>query len=280
MKTIFRYLKSYGLIIALCLVLLLGQAISDLSLPNLMSDIVNVGIQQGGIEQTAPEAVSQNGLDLISFFMTDSDRETIRNNYQLIEPDTQAAQDYVTDYPLLETSAVYVLTATDSDTITQTGDIYAKAVYAFMIYMQDYAASQNSSDVTSSYDTSTNSIDIDLSQLYQIIPYLSYKPSSAFDDAIQTAANADEMFTEQVGIAFTGIFYKELGMDTSKIQSSYILNKGLLMVLITLAGAIASIGVGFFSARVAAGVAKRMRHDLFSRVESFSAHESASTLTA
>jgi ATP-binding cassette subfamily B protein len=97
--------------------------------------------------------------------------------------------------------------------------------------------------------------------------------TSAFTDAINKAASTDSMFTKQVGIAFTGIFYKELGIDTSKIQSSYILNKGFEMVLITLAGAAASIGVGFFSARVAAGVAKRMRHDLFRRVESFSSHE-------
>ncbi|MFA0814966.1 MAG: ABC transporter ATP-binding protein [Anaerofustis sp.] len=273
MKTIFRYLKSYGLIVALCLVLLLGQAVSDLSLPNLMSDIVNVGIQQGGITETAPQAISKNGMDLISFFMPDSERETIQSHYKLIEPNSQDSEKYLAEYPLLENNAIYVLSATDQTAIDQTGAIYCKAVYAFMLYMQDYTASQSSSDAASSYDTSTNSIDIDLDQLYQIIPYLNYMPASAFTDAINKAASTDSMFTKQVGIAFTGIFYKELGIDTSKIQSSYILNKGFEMVLITLAGAAASIGVGFFSARVAAGVAKRMRHDLFRRVESFSSHE-------
>ena len=274
LKTIFRYLKSYGLIVGLCLILLLGQAVSDLSLPNLMSDIVNVGIQQGGIEETAPQAISKNGLDLLSYFMTDTDRTAILSDYKLIEPNTSEAKDNIDAYPLLDTQAVYVLTATDKTSVSATGDIYCRAVYAFMLYMQDYAAAQSaSSDNTSSYDMSTNSIDINLDQLYQIIPYLNYMPPSAFQGSIDKAAAADSMFTKQVGIAFTEVFYKELGVNTSKIQSAYIMQKGIVMVLVTLAGAAASIGVGFFSARVAAGVAKRMRHDLFQRVESFSNHE-------
>jgi ATP-binding cassette subfamily B protein len=113
-------LKSYGLIVALCLVLLLGQAVSDLSLPNLMSDIVNVGIQQGGITETAPQAISKNGMDLISFFMPDSERETIQSHYKLIEPNSQDSEKYLAEYPLLENNAIYVLSATDQTAIDQT----------------------------------------------------------------------------------------------------------------------------------------------------------------
>ena len=134
LKTIFRYLKSYGLIVGLCLILLLGQAVSDLSLPNLMSDIVNVGIQQGGIEETAPQAISKNGLDLLSYFMTDTDRTAILSDYKLIEPNTSEAKDNIDAYPLLDTQAVYVLTATDKTSVSATGDIYCRAVYAFMLY--------------------------------------------------------------------------------------------------------------------------------------------------
>ena len=67
MKIIFKYLKPFIAVLILCVALLFGQAMCDLSLPNLMSDIVNVGIQKNGIDEEAPEAISENGLAPVSY---------------------------------------------------------------------------------------------------------------------------------------------------------------------------------------------------------------------
>ena len=74
MSKIFSYLKPYAVWVLACVALLFGQAMCDLSLPNLMSDIVNVGIQQSGIEDTSPEAISEDGMKLMKTFMAESDR--------------------------------------------------------------------------------------------------------------------------------------------------------------------------------------------------------------
>lgn len=269
MKTIFKYLKFYGWLIILCIMLLYGQAMSDLSLPNLMSDIVNVGIQQSGIDVTAPKAISKNGLDLLKFFMTESDKQIINSNYTLIVPDSAQANEIADEYPLVKTEAIYQLNALTAEQENKTGEIFSKAAYAFMNYVKAQPGAQGNESSTAS---NTN-IDIDFEKLYQMLPVFARMPAGQFSDSISSAQTADIAFTKQVGIAFIKIFYKEIGIDTAKIQDSYIIKKGLYMLLITLLGAAASISVGFFGSKIAAGVAKKMRHDVFKKVENFSSHE-------
>ena len=271
MKTLRKYLKPYIGLIILSIILLFGQAISNLSLPNYMSDIVNVGIQQAGIDDTSPKVISKNGMDLLSFFMRENDKEFFVENYTLILPDSQEAEEYVDLYPLLETEAIYIQSdAMNYDDIATDETIYNRAVFAFINYMQDVVGG---GDSQSSYDISSNSVDIDISQLYQFIPYLSMQPSDTFTEYIDLAMSTDPSFTKQVGVAFTGIFYNEVGIDVSALQNNYIVNTGLIMLLITFLGAAASILVGFLAARVAAGASKTMRRDVFEKVENFSSHE-------
>ena len=271
MKTLIKYLKPYIGLILLSIILLFGQAISNLSLPNYMSDIVNVGIQQAGIDDPSPKVISKNGMDLLSFFMRENDREFFTGNYTLILPDSQEAEEYLELYPLLETDAIYVQKdGMNYDDVASDETIYNWAVYAFINYMQDVAGAGNAQ---SSYDSSMNAIDVDTSQLYQFIPYLSMQPSDTFTEYIDLAKSTDPSFTKQVGIAFTGVFYKEAGVDVAALRNNYIVNTGLIMLLITFLGAGASITVGFLAARVAAGASKTMRRDVFEKVENFSSHE-------
>lgn len=86
MKLLARYLKPFVGILLVCLVLLFGQAACDLSLPTLMSDMVNVGIQQSGLEAGAPEAMRQEGLQLLSAFAGEEDRSLLEGGYYTIEP--------------------------------------------------------------------------------------------------------------------------------------------------------------------------------------------------
>lgn len=75
MKVVFQYLKPFAFILLLCVLLLFGQALSDLSLPNLMSDIVNIGLQKNGIDEPVPEQISEQGMELICLFMKEEERK-------------------------------------------------------------------------------------------------------------------------------------------------------------------------------------------------------------
>ena len=82
MKVVFQYLKPLAFILLLCVLLLFGQALSDLSLPNLMSDIVNIGLQKNGIDEPVPEQISEQGMELICLFMKEEERQAFQNVYE------------------------------------------------------------------------------------------------------------------------------------------------------------------------------------------------------
>ena len=109
MKLIFRYLKPFIFASTLCIILLYTQAMTELSLPNLMSDIVNVGIQQGGVESAAPEAISREGLEFASLFMTEQEKQQVEKHYLLITPDSAQAESLIQIYPILQSKPIYLL---------------------------------------------------------------------------------------------------------------------------------------------------------------------------
>jgi ATP-binding cassette subfamily B protein len=92
----------------------------------------------------------------------------------------------------------------------------------------------------------------------------------AAEAAISQAQGTVFLHGAEMGITFTKQFYSELGANTKKIQTNSILNTGLKMFVVILIGVVATISVGFISARVSAGIGRRMRRDIFKKVESFS----------
>ena len=267
MKKVFHYLKSYAWILILCVLLLFGQAMCDLSLPNLMSNIVNVGIQQGGIEEQAPYVISEDGFQLVSLFLSDSDRQTLQDSYQLYETGTQQAEQQQDAYPILKKQNAYLLKEGAEEAA---GSVYGKSAYAMMLFAQDMAQEQGQ---TQTEDAATSSAEMDMTEIYASLPMLQQLPKESFQQYIDAAAGADSSLTQQVGTAMTRSFYKEAGLDTGSIQNRYIIKTGLQMLLITVLGAAATISVSFFASRTAAAVARRMRHDVFQKVESFGSHE-------
>ena len=310
MKVILRYLKPFGGVVVLCLLLLFGQAACDLSLPNKMSDMVNVGIQQGGIEAGAPDALRAEGLSLLEAFLSPEDSAQLEASYNRIEPGSSEAQCLSQEIPLLREQAVAVLredvTQEDRPALDQ---IYSRAGYSMLLYLQgentqaelaqaaqSLAQAQGIPGIDgtsqeagalyeteqpafgqgqdlSSLDFSQGLEDVDMETLYQLTPLLSLVPQESLEAARESAAASDSMLGEQVGVTLTRLFYQELGWDMEAIQSQYIVNRGLQMLGIALLGAIATVLVGFFSARMAASVGRQLRHDLFQKVESFGSGE-------
>lgn len=263
MKLLKTYLKPFAALVLACILLLFGQAMCDLTLPNLMSDIVNTGIQLGGVDEAAPAVLNRQAVDLLTLFMNDAEAGTFKNAYTPVEHGSDEATKLAKTYENIKDIDAVALSE-DAD-VQAVGDAYGKAAYAFMTFLKDYGAQTGQA-----VDTESGVQDMDMRQLYAVIPMLQQMPKEAFSEAIDSAENAQSMIGSQVGATFTKLFYKELGVDLDAKQMRYIVIKGLEMLGIALLGVLAAVLVGFFASRISSGVAKQMRSDVFRKVESFS----------
>lgn len=267
MKVIMKYLKPFAGTILVSLLILFGQAIGELSLPNLMSDIVNTGIQNGGVEQEAPEALPAEGFALMTLFMDEEDKETFQESYELIEGGSAEAEAYNAEFPESQETDFYVLDETDPEQLISLESIFSKASYSFVTFMQEMGGQQGG---TAAVDAESGFENVDLDQLYALVPQLQQLPQEAFTASMDVADAAEPMLYSQVGILFTKLFYQDLGADMDALQNQYIMTKGAQMLAIAVAVSVASVAVAYFSSRIAAKVSGRMRRDVFAKVESFS----------
>ena len=271
MTKLAKYLKPFFFGLTLSIILLFVQAVCNLNLPNYMSDIVNVGIQQNGIEHAAPDAISQNGMQLMTSFMTDDEKTLTEQNYTLVsDTDIDAeGQTYGSLYPG-SGGQFYVKAQTDVETAASLDSAFGTATWTMIYVMKDMAA-QSGQSGTSAVITDVS--DIDLSMLYKYIPMVKSLPTSEIESAHDRAAASDSMILTQSGIMLAEAFYTELGVDIGAVQTAYILRIGLMMLAIALLAGAATVLVSLLSSKIASGVAKNMRGDIFSKIESFSNSE-------
>ena len=246
MKVVFQYLKPFAFILLLCVLLLFGQALSDLSLPNLMSDIVNIGLQKNGIDELVPEQISEQGMELICLFMKEEEREAFQNVYE-------------------KQDGVYILSSAQS--LQKAQEAYGQSALTLLNLVKAYAAQGGQSPADGDLSA------IDSEALYQLLPFLRNAPQQMVEEAYLAASQTDDSVKEQIGPAFTALLYQDAGVDLHQKQQNYIMLTGGKMLLVALAGVLAAVGVGFFSARIGAAISRDLRHDIFQKVESFSSGE-------
>ncbi|ADQ03744.1 ABC transporter related protein [Caldicellulosiruptor owensensis OL] len=268
MKKVLRYVKPYILLVLAAVLFVFIQAMSELTLPDYMSKIVNVGIQQSGIEGAVPEAISSSTMEKVLLFVSQDKKDDILNMYKLLTKSSDDYSSYLKKYPLLSKEDIYVLKTKDKDSIDRVNVEMGKAILAaFGIEKMKKEAKGgiinfNGRQIPASIDLFAILKQLPQDQINQIQQEINKKFSSLGNGMIvQAAAVAikDE--------------YKKIGIDIGKMQNAYIIKMGLLMLLLTLVSAISTILVAFFAARVAAGVARDLRKDVFSKVESFSIEE-------
>ncbi len=261
-----RYLKPYFVLLVAGIVLLFGQAILELTLPNLMSDIVNVGIQQGGITSAAPQAISSDAMQLMQLMMSEQDRTVVQESYETLSERTD--RDALTkQYPNAD-DTTFILRE-DADKASVEG-AFSRASYAFIQVMQSLAE-QTGTQTTAESDGASASIDF--SQAGQLAGMLAMRSDNTIQDAIDTAVATPDMMTEQTAAVFVKSFYQDLGADTDSIQTGYILTVGLKMLGLTVLLTPCAISAGFCMARLGAGVGRDLRRDVFSRVTRFNQSE-------
>jgi ATP-binding cassette subfamily B multidrug efflux pump len=286
MYKLVKYLKPFaGLIIAVIL-LLFVQAMCDLALPDYMSNIVNKGIQQGGIINAVPKAVRQTSMDKLVLFMNAGNKVDVLKNYTLINSASRDYDKYISEYPKLAEESVYILNeGIAKSEIDKMNLVIGKALLVVSrIEKAKELNSQNSSNDMGNADilkrlNELNSIGIPKdTDLFEIIPKLPEAQKSQIIKVINETINEkfaalDENMITQMAVVPVKEEYIALGINTDRIQNGYIIRTGMIMLLISLLAAACAIGVGFLSARTAAGLARDLRKSIFTKVENFSSVE-------
>ena len=267
MRKLIKPLKPYIWLIVVIFVLLYAQAMADLSLPGYMADIVNIGIQQSGIENSVPRAIESGEYEKLSLFMTDQEKTRVDSSYVLLERqalDQNEYEKYIEDYPALANTPIYVLTADTDTAIDELDSIFSSIIPIVNgIEQQGLGAYGGTGmEIPEGVDPFTLLTQLPEDQLLQI-----RKTATGFID------NLPAGLKEQATVAYIAAQYDAIGLNTGSVQTGYILRTGLLMLLITLGSAAASVAVGFLSARIAAGMGRDVRRQLFEKVESFSSAE-------
>ncbi|OGN89094.1 MAG: ABC transporter, partial [Chloroflexi bacterium RBG_13_48_10] len=273
MIRILKYLKPYRLLILLTIVLLFVQAFADLALPSYMADIVNVGIQQGGVENAVPVAIRQSSMDKLTIFMSPEDKNRVLSDYTLVDQNSPDYATYLELYPTLAQEPVYVLNEVDSEETAWLNPVMGEAILIFSGFEQALADPAKAADIATR-------MGVDLSKLppgmdiYTVLGQIPYEKLSQLISPYTSkiATMSDSMIVQATAKPILQE-YTALGMDTMKLSTSYIIQIGLVMLLITLISGTCMIIVGYMSARTGAGLARDLRRNVFQRVESFSATE-------
>ena len=275
-----RYLKPYIALFLGAIILLFGQALLELTLPNYMSDIVNVGLQQGGITYSAPEAIDAQSMQLMQLFMSEEDRESVEGVYATLSEGEQLTELQKT-YPNLK-AGDYALIEERSEGTDAADAAFSRASYALVQAMESIAGQPEQSIGAISTETDSESSSegtVDMAALNQLLPLLqneemlSAEVKDAIDSAIQAAAVTPESLISQTGPVMVKSIYQLLGADTDAIQTNYIIVDGLKMLGLTVLLTGCAIGAGFCLARLGAGVGRDLRRDVFARVTYFNNNE-------
>ncbi|CAM2077484.1 MAG: Putative ABC transporter ATP-binding/permease [uncultured Clostridium sp.] len=269
MLNLLKHLKPFVGSMILAIALLFVQAICDLSLPDYMSNIVNVGIQQGGVENAVPKVIKSSEMEKLFIFMNDDEKNVVEDNYTLLDKDnltTDEYNKYVKDYPELKNESIYKLNTKEEEKIDKLNDIFGKPM--LIVSMLE---SQGFNGIPGIEAMAPQGVDLSTMDPFEM---LSMMPQEQIDSML---SNVDEKLSDmpesmitQSATSYVKEQYKDIGINTDKLQSNYVIIAGIKMVGIALISMVATVIVSFIAARVAAALGRNLRKDVFNKVVGFS----------
>lgn len=305
MFKIFKYLKNSSLMIILIILLLAGQASCELSLPTYTSNIINIGIQQGGIENAVPNVIRAEQMKKLFIFMNDENKDTVLNNYKLLSKKSLSSEEYnkyKEDYPAIAKEDLYLLNTEEKETIEKLDNILGKPeliVYGLesdnessKMIKNQMAKNMSQPDMTANINNSENTLPSGIQNSSMnmalknegILTILTSMPKEQKDTMIKEIdkkfVNLPEAMISQGAISFVKGEYNEIGIDTDSLQTKYIINTGAIMIGITILSMIAAIFVGYLASRVGASLGRELRSKTFEKVMRFSNKEMTEFSTA
>ena len=276
MGKLLKYLKKSVGPILIILVLLIIQAFCDLALPDYTSNIVNVGIQQGGIESTIPEVIRASEMDKILIFVSDDDKEYILDNYKLLNSESlnkDELKEYEKDYPIIKEESLYKLDTKDEEKIDKLKSIFEKPMLIVSGFEKDSDEVKEMKEniISSLPPQMTQGGDVDIFEAFSIMSseqlnQITSQMNEQFDEM-------PESILDQGAISYLKGEYESIGIDVDKNQRNYIFLAGAKMLGVALISATMAILVGFIASKVAANTSRELRSDVFKKVMSFSSAE-------
>ena len=296
MLKIFKHLRNSSFIIFIIILLLAGQASCELSLPTYTSNIINIGIQQGGIENSVPDIIRKTEMDKLFIFMSDKDKKDVLDNYKLINKDSLSDEEfnkYKESYPTLEKEELYLLNTNKEQDLSKLDNILAKPELILYGLESDDESSkmikeQMMKNMTSNMpsqninqNNTTNNVNLDNIDIFTMLESMSKdQKQDMIKEMDKQLVDLPEPMISQGAVSFVKNEYKEIGIDTGSLQTKYILTTGAKMIGLTILSMMASITVGFLASRVGASLGRTLRSKTFEKVMRFSSKEMTEFSTA
>lgn len=292
MLKILKNLKQSWLVVIIIIMLLCVQATADLNLPDYTSKIVNVGIQQKGIQNSAPEAISKQNLEKV--LLLSKEDKFILQNYTVFSKDNLTEKQYnkyLKKYPKLDEQESYVLKEISKDIQEKLNLEVGKSLMLISTLENEESATKIKEQIISEFSAMQNTIsnaeinnnhnlpitDINQIMSQDLITIIKYIPNEYLNillDKINEKYSAmPDSIIQQSAITAVQKEYEELGADLEKIQNDYILFTGLQMLGISLISVISGCIIILLSAKMAAKLGKSLREKVFKKVLTFSSTE-------
>jgi ATP-binding cassette subfamily B multidrug efflux pump len=254
-------------------VLLFVQANADLALPDYMSRIVNVGIQQGGVENAMPNAIRQSEMNRLFLFMSADDKTAVLADYTLVDSSSADYETYLAEYPALADGPIYVLNKIDKTEIDKLNPVMGKAFLVVAGIEQVMADPSKAALLGDQFSAALAQMPPG-TDLFALLAQMPASMTSQIMDSVNAKfAGMDSKLLVQAAVAPVKAEYIALGVDAVKLQNDYMFHVGLLMLLVTLLSGACTIAVGYLASLTAAGMARDVRRAIFEKVESFSSTE-------
>ena len=265
MKNLFKYAASYWKAMIAIVLILVVQAYCDLSLPAYTSDIVNVGIQQGGIEDEVPRQIATEEMEKLLLFVSEDDQQTVLDAY------TEDNTSYKKEAYVLKDSV-----AEEEDTMENLKDI-------LQIPMMMTSGIESGSDTTKQMEDKLKeqmsqgmpqAVSLDDMSMFDLLKMLPAEQRATMVEKIEEQmSEMPDTILDQASVSFCRSAYKDLGMDMDQTQIHYLLKTGGQMAALALLGMVASIMVAFLASRVGASAGRDLRSGVFHKVVGFSNNE-------
>ena len=271
MVKIIKFAKESWLAIVAILALLVIQANCELALPQYTSDIVDVGIQSGGIETAAPEAVRASTLEHMKLFLTDEETARMEADYALVSKDSMTEEDYsayVKKYPVAAAEDIYVRNHLSQEELEELGRLMTPAEMMMLLFSSD------GEEAVQMRAAMLSGMGMDPSDVDNIFDVLMMLPKEAMDQmkaGIQKEMQGvSDTMAKQMAVSFVKSEYIALGVDVDHYQMNYLGKTGVKMLGLALLGMVVSVLVGLLAARAAARTGRDLRNRVFHKVIGFS----------
>ena len=285
MKNLFKYAASYWKAMIAIVLILVVQAYCDLSLPAYTSDIVNVGIQQGGIKDEVPRQIATEEMEKLLLFVSEDDQQTVMDAYTedntsykkeaYVLKDSVAEEENtmenlkdILQIPMMMTSGI----ESGSDTTKQMEDKLKEQMSQGMAQSMPQGADQTMPEGMPQGESQAVSLD-DMS-MFDLLKMLPAEQRATIVEKIEEQmSEMPDTILDQASVSFCRSAYKDLGMDMDQTQIHYLLKTGGQMAALALLGMAASIMVAFLASRVGASAGRDLRSGVFHKVVGFSNNE-------